>query len=195
MATEPDVHLEAPIWWDPKVRSSIWDPRTFRLGLLLVRDETLLVVTARGLLCSGRLDEFGLGWPGVFDLPMCDLTLGTGLFRLYFCSPHPRGPQFHARIPIAVAAVLEAREGRRVRLATARTPAARWPSQLTEPMGRKRMTAFRLLVEGADGRSPAPGPDTPPDPGRSPVATSAPPEGMSDGPDRGSQDGRTAPSG
>lgn len=145
--TEPEFSFEAPIWWDPKVRNSIWDPKSFRLGLLLVRGVSLLIVTARGVLTTGPLVEARASWPGVFELPMCDLTVGGTLHRLYFCSPHPRGPQFHARIPRAVAAVMEAREGGRVGLASARVPAARWPSQLTEPMARKRMTAFRALLE------------------------------------------------
>jgi hypothetical protein len=147
---EPDFSFEAPIWWDPKVRSSIWDPKTFRLGLLLVRGRSLLVVTARGVLVSGDLDDARADWPAVFALPMCDLTISGTLHRLYFCSPHPRGPQFHARIPRAVAAVMEAREGGRVRLEAARVPPARWPSQVTEYMGRKRMQAFREVLAGPE---------------------------------------------
>lgn len=145
---EPDFSFEAPIWWDPKVRTSIWDPKTFRLGLLLVRDRSLLMVTARGVLASGDLDEARVAWPEVFALPMCDLTLAGTLYRIYFCSPHPRGPQFHARIPRAVSAVIEAREGGRVRLESARVPPARWPSQVTEYMARRRMEAFRAVLAG-----------------------------------------------
>ena len=147
-STEPAAFaFEAPIWWDPKIRRSIWDPQTFRLGLLLLRDDTVMVVTTRGVVVVTDLDRLKVSWPGVFDLPMCDLQIGEDVYRLYFCSPHPRGPQFHARVPTAVAAVLETRDGVRVRLQTARTPAARWPSQLTEPMGRKRMEGFRAAVE------------------------------------------------
>ena len=49
---------------------------------------------------------------------------------------------------------MEARDGGRVRLALARVPAARWPSQVTEPMARKRMIAFRALLEEAMRHNP-----------------------------------------
>lgn len=143
----PDFDFEAPIWWDPKVRRSIWDPRTFRLGLLLVGEDRVRVVTARGVVCSARVGDLRTAWPGTFDLPVCDLTVGGEVYRIYFCAPHPRSPQFHARVPTAVAAVLGAIDGSTVQLASSRTPAARWPSQLTEPMGRKRMEEFRRTVE------------------------------------------------
>lgn len=181
--------LEAPVWWDPKVRRSIWDHTTFRLGMLLVDDDLVTVVTVRGIICAVRRDELRIEWPEVFELPMCDLLVGEERHRIYFCAPHPRAATFHARIPPAIAAVLETRGRERVRLAAARTPAARWPSQLTEPMGRKRMAAFRLLVDGTGDGSPAPEPERE----RSPVATSAPPDGMNDDPARGARDGSTAP--
>lgn len=154
-AVGPDFDLEAPIWWDPKARRSIYDPHTFRLGLLLLRGDVVTVATVRGVVCSAHLVELRASWPGVFDLPMCDLTVAGHLYRIYFCAPHPRSPQFHARIPPAVTAVLEA-SGRAGRLATAAMPAARWPSQLTEPMGRRRMEAFRHTIERA-GTDTGPG--------------------------------------
>ena len=142
-----EYDFEAPVWWDPKVRRSIWQHKTFRLGLLLVRDGHVTVASTRGVVCSARFDGLRVEWPEVFGLPMCDLRIDGDTYRLYFCSPHPRGPQFHARVPTAVAAVLEARDGVRARLATARVPVARWPSQLTEPMARRRMEALRHTIE------------------------------------------------
>lgn len=167
-----EYDFEAPVWWDPKVRRSIWKHKTFRLGLLLVRDDVVTVASTRGVVCSAPFDGLRVEWPEVFGLPMCDLRIDDDTYRLYFCSPHPRGPQFHARVPTAVTAVLESRGDARVRLATARTPAARWPSQLTEPMGRKRMIEFRTTVEQPAGGAPDRRP--------SPAATSAPLHGTND---------------
>lgn len=145
MDAASDFDFEAPIWWDPKVRRSIYDPFTFPKGMLVLLSRVVTVATVDGLVCSADLDSVRVSWPEVFDLPSCDLEVGGRVNRVFFCAPHPRTPLFDGHVPPAVSAVLEAQQGRG-RLASAHVPSARWPSQTTEPMARKRMEAFRRAV-------------------------------------------------